>query len=85
MALLVLTLMGGLLGWIATIIVRIEDRGGILKHVAIGVVSAVVAGLFANSWAFLGGLSAIACMVALLASSALLTAFVLFNQRTQSE
>lgn len=85
MALLVLILMGALIGWIATIIVRVEDRAGILKHIAIGVVGALAVGLFANGGGFIGGLSAIACIAALVGSSALLAGYVLLQRRTQSE
>ncbi|WP_394730415.1 hypothetical protein [Altererythrobacter sp. GH1-8] len=85
MALLVLILMGSLIGWIATIIVRIEDRAGILKHIAIGVTGALVVGLFANGGAFMGGLNAVACVAALAGASALLAGFVFLQQRTQSE
>ena len=85
MALLVLTFMGALLGWIATIIARIEDRGGVLSHVAIGVLSAVVAGIFANSGSFLGGLSALACIAAMVSASVVLAGVVYLRRRKISE
>lgn len=85
MALLVLIITGALLGWIATIIVRVEDRAGILTHMAIGIASAVVAGLFTNSGSFIGGLSATAFVVALLASSAVLAGYVFLRRKTASQ
>jgi len=85
MALLVLTLMGSVIGWIATIIARIEDRGGILKHIAIGMIAAVVIGIIANDGGFLGGLSAMACVAAFIGSSAFVAGIVLLNQRMRSQ
>ena len=85
MALLVLTLMGSVIGWIATIIARIEDRGGILKHIVIGMIAAVVIGIIANDGGFLGGLSVMSCFAAFLGSSMLVAAIVLFNQRMRSQ
>ncbi|XUU61554.1 hypothetical protein ACRAQ6_04595 [Erythrobacter sp. HA6-11] len=85
MALLVLTFMGALLGWIATIIARIEDRGGVLTHVGIGAVVAVISGILANSGSFIGGLSALACIAALVSASAVLAGFVYVRERRISE
>ncbi len=85
MALLVLTFMGALLGWIATIIARIEDRRGVLSHVGIGIAASVIVGLFVNSGSFIGGLSALACVAALVSASAILAGVVYLRQRRISE
>ncbi len=85
MALLVLIFTGTLLGWIATIVTRIEDRGGILRHIAIGVVGAVVAGVLTNSGSLIGGLSAMSFVIALIGASLLLAAYVMLRNRTASD
>lgn len=85
MALLVLIFTGALLGWIATIIVRVEDRGGILTHVAVGVIGAVVAGVLTNSGSILGGLSAVSFLAALLGASLVLAAYVILRRRLASQ
>lgn len=85
MALLVLILTGGLLGWIATIISRVEDRGGILTHMLIGLAAAVVVGVLLNSGSFIGGLSAAAFIGALVGASLVLTAYVVWRRKAVSE
>jgi uncharacterized membrane protein YeaQ/YmgE (transglycosylase-associated protein family) len=85
MALLVLTFMGGLLGWIATIIARIEDRSGILVHVGIGIASSLIAGLIANSGGFIGGLSVLACVIAMASASASLTGVIYLRRMKASD
>ena len=45
MAFILLTLIGGLLGWLASIAVRIEDRDGILRLMATGLAASLVVGL----------------------------------------
>lgn len=63
MALLLLLLIGSLLGWLASIIARTETRSGILRDIGIGVLGAVVGGVWANNGSLLGGLDAIALLV----------------------
>lgn len=85
MALLVLTFLGGLLGWVATIIARIEDRRGVLSHVGIGIAAAVIVGLFVNSGSFIGGLSALACIAALVSASAVLAGVVYIRRNSTAD
>jgi uncharacterized membrane protein YeaQ/YmgE (transglycosylase-associated protein family) len=60
MALLVLIVTGALLGWLASILARTESAGEILRQIGIGLIASLVAGLFVNSGAVLGGLSLLA-------------------------
>ncbi|MBU2587871.1 MAG: GlsB/YeaQ/YmgE family stress response membrane protein [Alphaproteobacteria bacterium] len=57
MAVLVLILLGAIAGWLASIIARTEAPGAILRQIAIGLVTALVAGTIANSGTMLGSLS----------------------------
>ena len=57
MALICLILIGALAGWMAAIVARTEDVSGIRRDLALGVIGALLIGLFANSGVMLGGLS----------------------------
>ncbi|MGN6497123.1 MAG: GlsB/YeaQ/YmgE family stress response membrane protein [Tsuneonella sp.] len=60
MGLVILIVAGGVMGWLASIVVRANDRQGILLNVAIGIVGALVAGLASNDGPVVAGLSATA-------------------------
>jgi uncharacterized membrane protein YeaQ/YmgE (transglycosylase-associated protein family) len=53
MGLVFLLVVGGLLGWLAAIIMRIEDTRGVAANVAVGIAGALVAGLVVHP--LLGG------------------------------
>ena len=57
MSLLCFIFIGSLIGWLAAILTRTENVPGIRRDIGFGLVGALLAGLFANNWAFLGGLS----------------------------
>lgn len=57
MSLLCFIFIGSLIGWLAAIITRTEDVPSIRRDIGVGLVGALFVGLFANNWAFLGGLS----------------------------
>lgn len=78
MALILLIVVGGVLGWLASIIMRRDDRQGLLLNVAVGIAGTLVAGLVSNSGSILSGLSAQALLTSLagaLVLLALLNAF----------
>ncbi len=58
MGLIILVAVGAILGWLATIIMRIDDQHGILLNVAVGVGGALLSGLLIKSSAILVGISA---------------------------
>lgn len=68
MALLVLILLGGTLGWLASILARTEAPGDILRQVALGTVVSVVAGEIANDGTMIGSLSVPSLGIALAAT-----------------
>lgn len=60
MGLIILIVVGAILGWLASIITRAEDRQGILLNVGAGVIGALLAGIATNGSSILLGISAIA-------------------------
>ena len=81
MALMMLTLIGLVLGWIASVIVRAEERGPILRQMGLGLAVSVTCGLIANSGTFLGSLSWIAMGVAVALTIAALAAYSFYLNR----
>jgi uncharacterized membrane protein YeaQ/YmgE (transglycosylase-associated protein family) len=74
MGFLVLIAVGGILGWLASILTRSDDGRGIALNVGLGIIGALVAGAFASSDSLLIGLSATALLLALLGASVVLCA-----------
>ena len=48
MGLIILLIVGGLIGWLASIIMRTDGQQGILLNIVVGIVGAVLAGLLLN-------------------------------------
>ena len=57
MALIILINLGALLGWLGSIVLRLEIPGAVLRMVLVGIVASLTAGLIANGGTFLGSLS----------------------------
>ena len=74
MGFVVLIAVGGILGWLASILTRSDDGRGIALNVGLGIIGALVAGAFASSDSLLIGLSATALLLALLGASVVLGA-----------
>lgn len=53
MGLIYMLVVGGLLGWVASMIMRTDGQQGVLLNVVIGIVGAVLSGYFVTP--FLGG------------------------------
>lgn len=81
MGLLILTVVGALLGWLATIILRIEDGRTILVNALVGVLGSLVTGLIAGNGAVFGTVSGIALLWAVLGSAVAIGVFNLVRQR----
>jgi uncharacterized membrane protein YeaQ/YmgE (transglycosylase-associated protein family) len=81
MGLLILTLLGAVLGWLATIVLRIEDGQRILSHILAGVVGSLLAGLLIGNASIVGGVRAIALLWAVLGALAAIASFVVLRQR----
>jgi uncharacterized membrane protein YeaQ/YmgE (transglycosylase-associated protein family) len=72
MGLIILIAVGAILGWLASIILRIDDRQGILLNVAAGVGGASISGLFTRGGSILAGISGFELLVGVAGSIVLL-------------
>ena len=81
MGLLILVVVGALLGWLATIILRIEDGRSILANALVGVLGTLVTGLIAGNGAVFGTVSGVALLWAVLGSVVAIGVFNLIRQR----
>ena len=75
MGFVVLIAVGGILGWLASILSRSDDARGIALNVGLGIIGALVAGALASNSSLLIGLSAPALLMALAAAAVLLGGF----------
>lgn len=48
MGIIILLIIGGLIGWLASIVMRTDGQQGILLNIVVGVVGALLAGLLLN-------------------------------------
>lgn len=81
MGLLILVVVGALLGWLATIILRIEDGRSILANALVGILGSLITGLIAGNGAIFGTVSGLALLWAVLGSIVSIGLFNLFRQR----
>ncbi len=81
MGLLILIVVGALLGWLGTIILRIEDGRGILTNALVGVLGSLLAGLVAGDGAVVGTVSGIALLWAVFGAVLAVGLFHLVRQR----
>ena len=84
MGLLILVVVGALLGWLATIILRIEDGRGIMLSAAAGIAGSVVTGLVVGSGAILGTITGATLLWAVVGSAAAIAALHFFRRRVYS-
>lgn len=75
MGFLVLITVGGILGWLASILSRGDDGRSIALNVGLGAAGALVAGAIASEDSLILGLSAKALLLSLLGATAVLVAF----------
>ena len=81
MGLLILLVVGALLGWLATIILRIEDGRSILANALVGVLGSLIVGAIAGNGAVFGTVSGVALLWAVLGSLVAIGLFNLVRQR----
>jgi uncharacterized membrane protein YeaQ/YmgE (transglycosylase-associated protein family) len=80
MGLIVLLAVGGVLGWLASILVCADDRQCVLANVAVGVFSTLVIGWLANDGSLLVGLTASALLFSFVGTIGLLAGFNILRQ-----
>ena len=85
--LILILIVGGLIGWIASIVMRTNAQQGVLLNVVVGIVGALLAGfllspLFGTGNILQGNFSLAALLVSLLGSIILLAIVNLFRRGT---
>lgn len=81
MGLILLIVAGAIVGWLASIMTRTDDRHGILSNIAVGIAGAIVSALIVEGSAVVGGISPIALFVSFAGSVVLLALFGLYRRR----
>ena len=79
MGLILLIVVGGVLGWLASIVMQRDTRQGVLLNVSVGIAVALVAGVVSNNGSIVAGLSASALLIALFAALIGLAVFNAFR------
>lgn len=72
MGLLILIVTGALLGWLATIALKIEDGRNILRNVVAGIVGSLVVGMATSGGVFLAAIRASTLLWALIGAIVLI-------------
>ena len=85
MNLIILLIVGGLIGWVASMIMRTDGQQGIVLNVVVGIVGSLLAGfvitpLIGGSPITSGGLSVTTVLISLLGSVVLLALINLFRR-----
>lgn len=80
MGILVLIVVGAIVGWLVSIVMRVDDTRGILTDVAIAVVAALIAGAVVNASSLVIGIGAAALLAAFIAAIIVPTAYNLARQ-----
>ncbi len=81
MGLIMLVVIGAVLGWLATIALRIEDTRGILMNAFAGVLGSLIAGLTASNGVLFGAITGTALLWAVLGAVVLIAGFNLVRSR----
>ena len=84
MALILLTLIGCLTGWFASIVMRSEEGRTILQDMGVGLVGSLAAGLVASNFTLLGGLR-LTSIFAALAGATIAVAAVYFYRKRKTQ
>ena len=81
MGFLILIVVGAILGWLATIVLRIEDGRGIAVHALVGMLGSLVVGLIAGRGTFIGSLTGTTLLWAVIGAVALIALFNVVKPR----
>ena len=85
MGLLILIITGALLGWIITILRRVEDGRQIGRYMVWGMVGSVLVGVIVANGLVLGSVSPIALLAGFLGATAFVVAYDLLHRRRIAE
>ena len=75
---------GALLGWLGSIILRLEAPGAVLRMILVAMLTSLVAGLIGNSGTVLGSLSWLGCGAAVGATLPAIVGYYAFATREVS-
>jgi len=81
MGALILIVIGAALGWLGTIVLRIEDGRRILGQMLAGTVGSLLAGLFVGNASIVGGVSGTALAWATIGALAAIAAYNLLRRQ----
>lgn len=81
MGLILLIITGGVLGWLATIALQIEDGRSILRNILAGIIGSVAVGLATSGVIFLGAIRASTLLYALAGAIILIGLYNIVRQR----
>ena len=81
MGLLILIVVGAILGWLATIILRIEDGRTIAMNAGVGVLGSLLVGLVASGGSVVDAVSGIALLCAVAGAAVAIGIFNFVRQR----
>lgn len=82
MGIIIMIIVGGIIGWLASIVMRTDAQQGILLNVVVGIVGALIAGLLVGGDTILGGFSLSALLFSFLGAVVLLAIVNLVRRGT---
>ena len=85
MALILLILIGGIIGWLGSIIMRSEESRTILHDIAVGLGGSLVVGLLVSNFTILGGLRLTSILAAVAGAALSVAAIYYYRQRQAAE
>lgn len=81
MALILLLVLGAALGWLASVVMRTEDKRPVLEDIAAGLAGTLGLGLFMNNFTMLGSLRLTAFAAAIAGAAIALGALYAWRKR----
>jgi uncharacterized membrane protein YeaQ/YmgE (transglycosylase-associated protein family) len=81
MGIIMWLIIGGVVGWLASLIMRRDAQQGIILNVVVGIVGAMLAGFLFNGGSIGGGLSIRSFLLSLLGAVILLAIVNLFTRK----
>lgn len=82
MGIIILIIVGGIIGWLASIVMRTDAQQGILLNIVVGIVGALLAGLVVGGNTIMSGFSLSALLFSFLGAVVLLAIVNLFRRGT---
>ncbi|RVQ67612.1 GlsB/YeaQ/YmgE family stress response membrane protein [Croceicoccus ponticola] len=80
MGIIILIIVGGIIGWLASIVMRTNGQQGILLNVVVGIVGALLAGFIVGGDTIMNGFSLSALLFSFLGAVVLLAIVNLFRR-----